>query len=136
MSQISAINCPTLESLRHYVEQRLTVFLDLKKITTTGSWLTPFLRFVNKYKFCDTYLTNNCREINDVFSTYTAFLLEDFTINIDSKIVVQTIREYLLAVNEHYNENGFDIPYVRNDNSQVSNLLNSAEEFEGSPTLV
>ena len=69
--------------------------------------------------------------INDVFGTYTAFLLEGFTIKIDSKIVVQTIREYLVAVNEHYISNGFDLPHVRNDDSQVSNLLNSAEEFEG-----
>ena len=60
--------------------------------------------------------------INDVFGTYTAFYLEGFTIRIDSKIVVQTIREYLLAVNEHYKANGFDILYVRNDDSQVSNL--------------
>ena len=69
--------------------------------------------------------------INDVFGTYTAFLVEGFTIKIDSKIVVQTIREYLVAVNEHYKSNGFDLPYGRNNDSQVSNLLNSAEEFEG-----
>ena len=45
--------------------------------------------------------------------------------------MVQTIREYILAVNNHYIANGFDITYIRNDGSQVSNLLNSAEEFEG-----
>ena len=77
------------------------------------------------------YLTNDRRVINDVFGIYTTFLLEGFTIKIDSKTVVQTMREYLLAVNEHYKGKGFDIPYVRNNDSQISNLLYSAEEFEG-----
>ena len=122
MSQIPVIEYPTLDNLQYSVERRLTGSLDLKKVKTTGSRLAHFLGFVNKYSFCDKYLTNDRRVINDVFGTYTAFLLEGFTIRIDSKIVVQTIREYLLAVNEHYKANGFDILYVRNDDSQVSNL--------------
>ena len=131
LSHISAINYPSINSLWHSVEQRLTGSLDLKKAKTTGSWLAHFLGFVNTYNFCDTYLTNDHRVISDVFGTYTTFLLEGFTIKTDSKIMVQTIREYLLAVNEHYKANGFDIPYIRNDDSRISNLLNSAEEFNG-----
>ena len=75
-------------------------------------------------------MTNDSRVINDVCGTHTEFLLEGFTIKVDSKIVVKIIREYILAVNDHYKANVFDIPYVRNDNSQVRKLLQSAEDFE------
>ena len=44
--------------------------------------VTPvlFLKFINKYNFGDTYLTNDRRVISDIIGTYTEFLLDGFTI--------------------------------------------------------
>ena len=68
-------------------------------------------------------MKNERRVVNALFGTYTVFLLEGFTLKIYKKIVVSTIRECLAAVNEHYEDNGFKLPYARNDNSQADKLL-------------
>ena len=75
-------------------------------------------------------MSNDRRVVNDILGRYVVFLLSGFNIN-NIDIRVGTIKGYLDAINDHYENNGYDKPYAKDDNSDADKLLREQKKFKG-----
>ena len=74
-------------------------------------------------------MSNDRRVVNDILGRYVVFLLSGFNIN-NIDIRVGTIKGYLDAINDHYENNGYDKPYAKDDNSDADKILREQKKFE------
>ena len=110
--------------------QRITGSIDCAQARTLCTRQDHFLKFVHRYNLQGKFLTNNKLVTDEIIERYTVYLLSGYTIN-DEKIMVDTIKGYLRAVNNYYKAKNLRIPWDWHlDTSHASKLLADQKKFE------
>ena len=98
-------------------------------MATACTRLAYFFKYIEHYSKWNQYLSNDRIVVNEIIGRYVVFLLSGFSIK-NIELRVGTISGYLAAVNEHYEDRGYDKPYSKDDNSDADKLLREQKKFE------
>ena len=129
MSSISAITYPTWDDLGHIVAGKLSRSIDCRTAKTTCSRTIHFLRFVDRYKLRDVFLTSDTKITDLIIERYVNSLLDGYSINRES-ITVGTIGGYMRAVNLYYKTFGLPEPWQKSSGNNAAVLLKDQSKFE------